>query len=72
MVVHSFSPRPWETEGVRSLSSRPAWPTERVPGLLEIYRETLFRKQQQHNNNNSQQGDSADKSVYHTSLTTGI
>lgn len=69
MVAHSFNPRPWEAEGVPSLSSRLAWPTERVPEQPEIYKETLFRKQ---HNNNSQQGDSADKSVYHASLTTGI
>ena len=42
IVAHTFNPSTWEAEAGESLvSSRPAWPTERVPGHPEIHGETL-------------------------------
>jgi hypothetical protein len=33
VVAHAFSPSTWEAEAGRSLSSRPAWSTERVQDI---------------------------------------
>ena len=44
MVVHVFNPSTWEAEAGGFLSSRIAWSTEWVPGLLGLYRETLSWK----------------------------
>ena len=32
MVAHAFNPSTWEAEADGSLSLRPAWSTEQVPG----------------------------------------
>ena len=39
--MHTFSPSTWETETGESLSLRPAWSAERVPGQPGLHRETL-------------------------------
>ena len=39
LVAHAFNPSTLEAEASRSLSSRPAWTTELVPGLLRLHRE---------------------------------
>jgi hypothetical protein len=44
VVVHSFIPSTWEAEAGRTLSSSPAWSTERVPGQAGLHRETLSQK----------------------------
>jgi hypothetical protein len=41
---HGFNPNTWEGETDRSLSSRPAWSMEQVPGQSGLQKETLFRK----------------------------
>jgi hypothetical protein len=41
VVLQAFNPSTQEAEGGRSLSSRPAWSTEWVPGKPELHRETL-------------------------------
>jgi hypothetical protein len=41
VVAHAFNPSTWEAEAGRSLSWRPAWSTEWVPGQPELHRETL-------------------------------
>jgi hypothetical protein len=41
VVVHAFNPSIWEAEAGGSLSSRPAWSTEWVPGQPGLHRETL-------------------------------
>jgi hypothetical protein len=46
VVVHAFNPSTWEAEAGGSLSSRPAWSTEWVPGQPGLHRETLSRKNQ--------------------------
>ena len=43
MVVHAFNPSTWEAEA-GSLSSRPAWSKEQVPGQPELHKETLSQK----------------------------
>jgi hypothetical protein len=35
VVAHAFNPSTWKAEAVKSLSSRPAWSTEWVPGQPE-------------------------------------
>jgi hypothetical protein len=44
IVVHTFNSSTWEAEESGSLSSRPAWSTEGVPGQSEprLHRETLW------------------------------
>jgi hypothetical protein len=44
VVEHAFNPSPWEAEAGGSLSLRPAWSTEWVPGQPGLYREILSRK----------------------------
>jgi hypothetical protein len=44
VVVHAFNPRTREAEVGKSLSSRPAWSTQWVPGQPGLHRETLSRK----------------------------
>ena len=44
-MVHTFSPSTWEAEGRQiSVSLRPVWSTERVPGQLGLHQETLSWK----------------------------
>jgi hypothetical protein len=44
VVLHTFNPSTWEAGACESLSSRPAWSTERVPGQPGSHRETLSQK----------------------------
>jgi hypothetical protein len=44
VVGHAFNPSTREAEAGGFLSSRPAWPTKRVPGQPGLHRETLSRK----------------------------
>ena len=37
-----LNPSPWKAEAGRSLNSRPAWSTEKVPGQPQLHRDTLF------------------------------
>ena len=47
-MVHAFNPSTQETGRQMSVSSRPAWSTERVPGQpRELHRETLSQKTKQ-------------------------
>ena len=46
VVVHTFNPSTWEAETGRSLSSRPSWSTNQVPGQPGLHRETLSPKTQ--------------------------
>ena len=39
VVSHAFNPSAWEAKAGRSLSSRPAWSTELVPGQPGLQRE---------------------------------
>ena len=51
----AFNPSSWEAEAGGSLSSRPAWSTEQVPGQPGLHRETLSQKKKKPkiiNNNN--------------------
>ena len=41
VVARAFNPSTWEAEAGRSLSSRPTWSTERVPGQPGPHSETL-------------------------------
>ena len=41
LVAHAFNPSTQKTEAVRSLSSRPTWSTEQVPGQSGLHREIL-------------------------------
>jgi hypothetical protein len=41
VVAHAFNPSTWEAEAGGSLSWRPAWSTEWVPGQPGLHRETL-------------------------------
>jgi len=47
VVVHAFNPSPRKAEAGGSLSSRPAWSTERVPGQPGLHRESLSGKTKQ-------------------------
>jgi hypothetical protein len=47
VVAHAFNPSTWEAEVDESVSSRPAWSTERVPGQPSLYRETLSQNTKQ-------------------------
>ena len=40
-VAHAFNSSVWEPEAGRSLSLRPAWSAELVPGQPGLHRETL-------------------------------
>ena len=42
--MHPFHPSTQEAEAGASLSSRPAWSTERIPGQPGLHRETLSPK----------------------------
>ena len=44
VVAHTFNPSTQEAEEGGSLSSRPAWSTERIPGQSGLQRETLSGK----------------------------
>jgi hypothetical protein len=44
MVAHAFKQTTQETEAGESLSLRPTWSAEPVPGQSKIYRETLSQK----------------------------
>ena len=45
MVVQDFNPSTWKAEADDSLSLRPAWSTEQVPGQPGLHRETLSQKE---------------------------
>ena len=51
-VAPDFDPSTQETEAGGSLSSRPAWSTESVPGQPRLHRETLSEKIKAKQNNN--------------------
>jgi hypothetical protein len=44
MVANAFNLSTWEAEAGRSLSSRPAWSTEQVPGQPGLHKETMHQK----------------------------
>jgi hypothetical protein len=44
VVVHSFNLSTKQAEADKSLSSRPAWSSEKDPGKPGLHRETLSRK----------------------------
>jgi hypothetical protein len=44
MLVHAFNPSTWEAETDGSLSSRPVWSSEQVPGQPGLHRETLTQE----------------------------
>lgn len=44
-IVHAFNPSNQETEAYRSLGSRPAWSTEKVPRQLRLGSEEKHGKQ---------------------------
>ena len=50
VVAHTFNHSTWEAEADGSLSLRPAWSTERVPGLSEIHKETVSQKKPKQTN----------------------
>jgi hypothetical protein len=54
MVAHAFNPSIREAEAGRFLSSRPAWPTKRVPGQPGLYRETLSEQNKTKQNKTKQ------------------
>ena len=54
MVAHTFNPSTRETEAGESLSLRPAWSTEGVPGQPGLHREILSRKQTNKKTQNKQ------------------
>jgi hypothetical protein len=41
VVAHTFNPSTQEAEAAGSLSSKPTWSTEQVPGQPGLHRETL-------------------------------
>jgi hypothetical protein len=43
VVAHAFNPSTQEAEAGRSMSLRPAWSTELVPGQPGLHRETLSK-----------------------------
>ena len=55
MVPHAFNPSPWEAEAGRSLSLRPTWYTERVPGQQELHRETPSQTKYINKNRNEEE-----------------
>jgi hypothetical protein len=52
MVTHFCIPRTWKAEAGKSLSSRPAWFTYRIPGQPGLNEKPSLKKQ---NNNNKKQ-----------------
>jgi hypothetical protein len=46
MVAQAFNPSTWGAEAGRSLSPRPAWTTESVPGQSRLHRVTLSKTKQ--------------------------
>ena len=47
MVAHAFNPSTQEVEVGRSVSSKPAWSIERIPGEPGLHRETLSQTNKQ-------------------------
>ena len=47
MVAHAFNPSTQEVEVGRSVSSKPAWSIELIPGKPGLHRETLSQTIQQ-------------------------
>jgi hypothetical protein len=47
VVAHAFNPSTWEAEADRSLSLRPAWSTELVPGQPGLHRELCLENTKQ-------------------------
>ena len=45
MEAHAFNPSTWEAEAGRSLSLKPTWSIEQVPGQPGLHREILSQKQ---------------------------
>jgi hypothetical protein len=50
VMVHSFNPSTWEAEALGSLSLRPTWSTESVPGQPWLHPETLSQKKKKKKN----------------------
>jgi hypothetical protein len=50
-----FNPTTQELEAGGSLSSRPGWSTERVPGQSQLHRETLSQKKKRHTKQTNKQ-----------------
>jgi hypothetical protein len=48
VVAHTFSSSTQEAEAGKSLSLRPAWSTEQVPGQAGLHREVLSLPSQPH------------------------
>ena len=46
VVAHAFNTSTWEAEAGGSLSSRPVWSTELVPGHPRLHKEALSEKKQ--------------------------
>ena len=55
VVAHTFNPSTWEAEADGSLSARPAWFIDQVPGQLGLHRETLTLKTKQKSSKNKLQ-----------------
>ena len=49
VVAYVFNPSTWEAEAGESLSSRPAWSTQWVPGEPGLHKETQSQKAKQNN-----------------------
>ena len=45
--MHAFNSSTWAAEAVRTLSSRPAWTTEGIPGQPDYYTEKPYWKNKQ-------------------------
>jgi hypothetical protein len=54
VVVQAFNPSTREAEAGRSLSSRPAWPTELVPGQPGLQRNSVSKKKKNKKKQNKQ------------------
>jgi hypothetical protein len=51
MVAHTFKTSTQEAKVGGSLSLRPAWSTEKVPGQPGLHRETMCQKKKKQNKN---------------------
>jgi hypothetical protein len=55
VVAHAFNPSTCEAEAGGSLSSRPVWSTELVPGQPGLHRETLSQKEKKREKKGSEE-----------------